>query len=67
MIRVFLHAWGRDDLGSSILREIVTNIIISGLYDDVDKIHVFISGSEEYAAAARILIERSGDKFNIEK
>jgi hypothetical protein len=67
MLKVFIHAWGRDEHGLSILREIIMNIIMSGLYDEVDNIHAFISGSNQYTVEAEHCIGRSGAKFSIEK
>jgi len=50
-----------------ILRDQVTKIIFSGLYQYVDSIKCFLAGEKEYIDAAEVFLKESGDKFKIEE
>jgi len=67
MIKIFFHAWGNNNRGHLITKELISNIHISGLYEAVDVIHVFLIGSAKYVAETKELIKRSGKKFEITK
>lgn len=67
MIKIFFHAWGVNNRGHLITKELISNIHISGLYDAVDVIHVFLTGTPEYVTETKDLFNRSGKKFEITK
>ena len=63
---VFYHIFCKN-LTHNIVKEQITKIIFSGLYDKVDAIYCFLAGEEVYIDENIELLKNSGKKFKIEE
>ena len=65
LIRVFYHVCAVGPLWESIVRDQLTKVVFSGLYDAMASFHCYVCGPE--AAAAAALVAQYGDKFRVER
>lgn len=63
-VYIFYHIYCNGST-ERIVRDQIAKIIFSGLYDRVDKIHVFLTGSREHVDIIQTYILSSGNKWNI--
>jgi len=64
MLYIFYHVY--CDIGAlDIVKSQLTNILFSGLYKHVDKIHVFLAGKEEHINTIESMVLGFGDKYSI--
>ena len=63
-LHIFHHIYCNENT-LDILKEQIETIVSSGLYDIIDGIYCFITGSEIYIEQCCELIHKSGNKFSI--
>lgn len=63
-IQVFYHIFCNEKT-ISVVKDQVTKIIFSGLYDVVDYIHCFVAGDQEIINNVVAYLEKCGNKFKI--
>lgn len=63
---VFYHIYCNEHT-YTIVQQQVTNILFSGLYENIDKIYCFLTGSIDHISNIIELLQRNGEKYVIEK